>query len=96
MWGQKTDGTNVFEERVVAFKALSDQEAFEKAKIEAKEYSKEREDGEYECYPEQVLYLLDEEELIDGYEVWSEMFEAKLSLNEFYDNRYSQYEYHPE
>jgi hypothetical protein len=96
MWGQKADGANVFEERVVAFNALSDQEAFEKAKIEAKEYSKEREDREYEYYPEQVSYLLDEEELIDGYEVWSEMFEAKQSLNEFYENRYTKYEYHPE
>jgi hypothetical protein len=46
-WGQKSDGKNVFEERVVAFSGASHDEAFDKAKKEATAYSTERRDIRY-------------------------------------------------
>ncbi len=96
LWGQKSDGTNVFEERVIAFQTNTDHEALAKAKDEASVYSKEREDIQYQVHPDQISYRLDDEPLIDGYEVWSEMFESNESLSEFYINRYTKYEYHPD
>ena len=32
----------------------------------------------------------------DGAEVWSEMFESRLSLFDFYARRYTEYDYHPD
>ena len=95
-WGQKSDRKNVFEERVVAFKAQSEEKAYEKAREESEAYASKRKDRKYEIYPERVGYRLDEKSLIDGYEVWSEMFESDESLEEFYKNRYLNYEYHPD
>lgn len=86
----------MFEERVVAFRAETDKAALEKAKRESEAYSTERQDRKYDVHPEQVAYCLDENELADGCEVWSEMFESGDTLNEFYNSRYSKYEYHPE
>lgn len=100
LWGQKADGINVFEERVVTFEAKSDAEVFAKAQKEANTYADG--DGEgYEVYPEQTSYQLlsdneNENNLIDGYEVWSQLFEGYETLEEFYQNRYAQYEYHPD
>ena len=43
-WGQKSDGKNVFEERVVAFSGTSYEEALNKANQEATAYSTESRD----------------------------------------------------
>jgi hypothetical protein len=94
--GQKSDGKNVFEERVVAFSGTSYEEALNKAKQEAAAYSSERRDIRYEIHPDQSGYELDEANWVDGLEVWSEMFESDESLQEFYENRYRKYDYHPE
>ncbi|WP_157572575.1 hypothetical protein [Nevskia soli] len=96
LWGQKSDGTNVFEERVVAFAAQSESDAEIKARAEAEAYCHSRRDVTYERHPELILYLLDDVALADGAEVWSEMFEARESLVQFYATRYLRYEYHPE
>jgi hypothetical protein len=89
----KDDGTHVFEERVVVFEAQSWDQAIDKARIEADIYAAE---NAFEMHPEQAGYEQDGGTLIDGYEVWSELFESRLALDEFYARRYADYEYHPD
>jgi hypothetical protein len=95
-WGPRSDGKNVFEERIVAFSGLSSDEAFEKAQQEATVYATARHDIRYESHPEQVSYELKDPGWVDGLEIWSQMFESDESLEQFYENRYSKYDYHPE
>lgn len=92
-FGVKNDGTNIFEERVVSFEAADWQEAHAKADAESLAYAKDR---NLSVHPERSGYEQDGEQLIDGYELWSELFESRLSLQEFYAERYAKYEYHPD
>ena len=92
-FGEKADGTNVFEERVVCFEASDWPEAHAKAKTESATYC---EGGGFVAHPVTVGYEQDGEKLIDGYEIWSELFEAKMSLQDFFTERYAKYEHHPE
>ena len=50
----------------------------------------------FEVFSEREGYRQDDEPLIDGYEVWSALFEARQSLAEFYAARYAAYKYHPD
>jgi hypothetical protein len=93
LFGQKSDGTNLFEERVVCFEAGSADEAHDKAKVESERYTA---DNGLEVFPERESYEQDGDALIDGYEVWSAMFESPESLADFYAARYTKYEYEPE
>jgi len=93
LFGQKTDGTNVFEERIVCFEAESADKAHEKARAESLQYA---EVNNLEVHPTRDAYEQDGDALIDGYEVWSELHESRESLQEFFANRYGRYEYHPE
>lgn len=93
LFGSKADGKNVFEERVVVFGAVSWTQAQEKAAVEAAKYAEE---NNFVAYPERIGYEQDGSPLIDGYEVWSELFEANASLEEFYANRYAKFEHQPE
>ena len=93
LFGQKTDGTNVFEERVVCFQAESADAAYAKAKQESERYAQ---DNGCEVFPERVGYEQDGDPLIDGYEVWSELFESRETLADFYAARYTKYDYRPE
>ncbi len=95
-WSQKTDGNNVFEERVVAFHANDSEEAFAKAEKEAISYSMEREDLTYKIHPEKICYELDPGIINGGAEVWSEMYQSKMDLESFYQERYGKYVYIPE
>jgi len=90
-FGTKDDGTNVFEERIVAFEANDQDEAFAKAHKESVTYAA---DLNLEAHPDQVSYEQDGNALTDGYELWSKLFESRLELNEFYESRYVSYEYH--
>jgi hypothetical protein len=92
-FGVKTDGMNVFEERVVCIHATSFEEAHIKGKAEAESYSQE---NDMAAYYEQLVYKQDGEALIDGYEVWSNLYESILSLDEFYKDHYEKHRYHPE
>jgi hypothetical protein len=89
----KSDGLNIFEERIVCFKAATTEEAHEKASKESDEYAKS---NDLVAHPQQEGYEQDGDDLIDGYKLWSELFESKESLEEFYENRYGKYSYHPE
>lgn len=91
-FGVKPDGTSIFEERVVCFEAEDFDEANDKAHRESKIYA---EDGGFEWYPVTVAYEQDGDALIDGYEVWSELYESAESLDSFWQNRYGRFEYHP-
>jgi hypothetical protein len=91
-FGVKDDGTNVFEERVVCFNADSCPQAHQLAKAEADAYAKSI---NITAYSEQVGYEQDGDPLVSGYEIWSELYESNETLQEFYANRYSKYEYHP-
>jgi hypothetical protein len=92
-FGSKSDGTNIFEERIVAFQAASFEKAHQKADAEAAEY--EQHHG-FTAHQDQMSYEQDGDELIDGYEIWSQLFEARLSLTEFYAERYARFDHHPE
>lgn len=92
-FGVKSDGTNVFEERVVSFNARDWNEAYEKARAESLDYAKDR---DLPFHPERIGYEQDGAPLVDGYELWSELFESRLTLEAFYAERYARYEYHPE
>ena len=93
LFGTKADGTNIFEERVVCFEAATSDEALEKGLTEAQAYAEE---NGLTRYPEHESYEQDGDSLIEGYEVWSTMLEFRGSLDEFYQQRYGQYAYHPE
>ena len=93
LFGQKADGTNVFEERVVCFSAASWDEANAKGDAESNAYA---EANGFESHPEQAGYELDGAALVDGHEVWSEMFEARLDLQAFYRQRYEAFAFVPD
>lgn len=94
-FGIKDDGKNIFEERVVAFEAKDADMAFEKAEIESKEYACIDGEERFTVHPDVELYVQDGEQLIDGYEVWSELYETNESIDDFYENRYEKYRYYP-
>jgi|GEM_PF-1733311 len=89
----KPDGKNVFEERIVCFEASDWAEAHVKAGEEADHYAKIH---DFAVHPQQEGYEQDGDALIDGYEIWSQLFESKQSLNQFYESRYNKYKYFPE
>lgn len=92
-FGIKSDGMNVFEERIVCFSAASSDEAHLKASAESAEYEAR---NNVIAHPEQSGYEQDGQALIEGYEVWSELFESRDSLDQFYAKRYGRYEYRVE
>jgi hypothetical protein len=92
-FGVKADGTNVFEERVVSFEAGDWNEAHAKGEQESIEYAESR---KFECHPDQMAYMQDGEPQLDAYEVWSELFESRLTLAEFFAERYEKYRYTPD
>ncbi|MDR2872870.1 MAG: DUF4288 domain-containing protein [Xanthomonadaceae bacterium] len=94
LFGTKKDGTNVFEERIVAFEAASWDEAHIKADKKSRAYAAAHQG--VKVHPEQVGYRQDGAALIDGYELWSELFESTQTLEEFYQNRYASLKYRPE
>lgn len=80
----------------MCFEAASYDVAFEKAERESEKYVASAEFKDFEVFDEQNAYEQDGDPLIDGYEVWSKLYESRESLNEFYANRYDKYEYHTE
>ena len=92
-FGTKTDGTNVFEERIVCFNAQSWEEAHQRAEAESERYEVS---NNAVAHPEQIGYEQDGKSLADEYELWSELFESKATLEAFYAERYENYEYQPE
>ena len=63
--------------------------------IESNEYASIEGEASLEIHPEVELYIQDGDKLIDGYEVWSQLFETNENLNDFYENRYEKYTYYP-
>lgn len=92
-FGVKNDGTNIFEERIVCFRADSDELAYRRARQEAVKYATEH---NFVAHPDQSGYRLDEGDLVDGFEVWSECFESRSSLDEFVRDRYRRFAYVPD
>jgi hypothetical protein len=43
-----------------------------------------------------MAYQQDGDALINGYELYSQLFQSKESLQQFYQSRYGQYRYVPE
>jgi len=93
LFGRKKDGTNVFEERVVVFSGVTVERAFAKAKKEAENYAKVL---NMKMYPYMEAYTQDGDDLIDGYEVWSVLYESRETLALFFKTKYQKYEYHPD
>ncbi len=92
-WGKKSNGNNVFEERIVIFEGGTFDDAHAKAIKESAAYARE---GQHKIHPDHVGYVQDGQALIDGYEVWSEFYESADTLNSFYQKKYINYEYEPE
>lgn len=95
-FGKKRDGTNVFEERIVVFEAENPGDAFKKAELEANRYARTDNKEGFKIHPDMELYEQDGEPLIDGYEVWSQLFETRDDMNDFFAERYTKYAYHPD
>ena len=93
LFGCKSDGTTIFEERVVCFEAAGSAEALEKGRRESLAYAKE---NGVQVFAERESYEQDGAALVEGCEVWSVLFEAKMTLEEFYQDRYRRFEYRPE
>ena len=93
LFGVKADGTNVFEERIVGFSAGSSADALSKAALESATYAAR---NGFIAHGEQVSYQQDGAPLVDGYELWSELFEARGTLDEFYSQRYGKFLYEAE
>jgi hypothetical protein len=92
LFGEKPDGTRVFEERVVAFAAASWDEARARGDAESTAYAAA---NGFEAHPEQAGYEQDGAALVDGCEVWSELFEARMDLHGFYRQRYTSFAFDP-
>ena len=92
-FGTKQTGVNVFEERVVCFHARTWPEAHARAEAEAAEYASE---NGFIAHSEQYGYKQDGTALVDGYEIWSELFEANANLEAFYQARYANFLYTPD
>ena len=92
LFGVKADGANVFEKRVISFEAESPDQAHEKVSTELNQYAR---DNGMEAHPEQVAHFQDGEALIDGYELWSELYNSRRPLAAFYESRYSAYDPEP-
>jgi hypothetical protein len=92
-FGVENDGANIFEECIVVFSGENYDEAFQKAEKESERYAKT---NNFAVHPHMESYQQDGDDLIDGYEVWSEMYQSRLSLAEFFVERYEKYEYVPE
>jgi hypothetical protein len=93
LFGRKKDGTNVFEERVVVFSGRSIERAFAKAEQEATRYAKTLKMKRYPCME---AYRQDGNALIDGYEVWSTLYESRETLTSFFKTKYKRCAYHPD
>ncbi len=89
-FGCKDDGKNIFEERIVSFEAVDSDDAHRKAAEEAFLYAQE---NGFDVHDQQLIYKQDGKSLIDGCEIWSELFEADKTLDEFHFDRYSSYIY---
>ena len=92
-FGVKANGINVFEERIVGFSAASSETAHSKAEVESAAYAAQ---NGFIAHSEQMSYQQDGSPLLDGYELWSELFEARCTLDEFYALRYGKFLYEPE
>jgi hypothetical protein len=92
-FGTKADGTTIFEERIVVFEAETSDEALNRGADEAERYAEE---NGFEVLSKWDGYEQDGDSLIDGYEVWSQLFEARMSLEEFYATRYARFDYNPD
>lgn len=93
LFGQKADGTHVFEERVACVVAASWDEASAKGDAESTAYAQA---NGFEAHPEQAAYELEGDVRLDGQEVWSEMFEARMSLADFHRARYAAFAFVPD
>lgn len=79
----------LYEERVVAICADSDEHAFEKASAEADRYASQL---DFCRVGEILLYIRDDEPIEDGWELWSTLLDTDEDGETFYDNRYAKYE----
>ena len=95
LFGSKNDGANVFEERVLVFSGADSQEALRKATAELDEYAKQVSGGGI-VHPELIGYEQDGDNLVDGYEVWSELYETREDIDTFWESRYGKYKYTPD
>ncbi len=91
LFGKKKDGTNIFEERIVVFSGSTADEALGKAEQEADAYARQHQMLRHSTLE---AYEQDGDPLIDGYEVWSELFESPEDLQSFVASKYERYDYH--
>lgn len=90
----EADGTNLFEERIVTFSGATWEEAVAKAEAESKAYAAGG--VGMKLYPSWDGYIQDGDTLIDGYEVWSKLYQSRVELDEFFEKRYIAWERKPE
>jgi hypothetical protein len=92
-FGEKSDGKTIYEERIVGFNGANIHDALAKAEAESEQYANE---SGFQLVGDLMAYQQDGEPLIDGYELFSQLFESKESPEGFYQSRYARYTYTPE
>src|SRR5262245_58935098 len=92
-FGEKSDGTTIYEERIVGFSGANVRDALAKAEAESEQYAK---DGGFKLVGDLMAYQQDGEPLIDGYELFSQLFESDQAPEDFFQIRYTRYLYVPE
>ncbi len=83
---RKDDDNNMYEERIVLFKAENIDEAIIRAENEAKQYVNELSNCEYLGFVD--VFNLFDETVEDGTEVYSLMRQSKLDKEKYLDNFY--------
>jgi hypothetical protein len=93
LFGKKQDGTNIIEERIVVYSGQDWEDVFAKAEQADAAYIR---DSAMMVHPWREAYEQDGDALIDGYEVWSTLYETPSSLDEFVHQHYECPAFHPD
>jgi hypothetical protein len=80
-FGEKSDGKTIYEERIVGFSGANAHVALAKAEAESELYAKE---SGFQLVGDLMAYEQDGEPLIDGYELFSQLFESDDSPEDFF------------
>ena len=89
------DGTGIFEERLLLFRAPDDKRAFELAENESKHYLALN--PTFQRVGEWIAFAIREgTEELDGSEIWSGLSRSDMAPDEYYHRRYAEFELQPD
>ena len=95
MHGPQSDGTGIFEERIILFRASDAESACALAETESRRYLQLN--PTFQRVGEWIAFAirLDGEEL-NGSEIWSGLSSSDMAQQEYYKRRYTDFEFQPD